>query len=411
MAFVGLTVGAGFATGKEVIQYFMGFGLTGMWGILIAGVVMTVSGAVFLQIGSYFLADEHATVFKRTAHPIVSRILDIAVSLTLFCVGFVMIAGAGSNLEQQFGLKAWIGSLLMTLVVLAAGMLDVNKVSRVIGGLTPLVIIAVIIAFVYTLMNMPADTSGLDALAAAESSPVKPFWLSALNYCGLALLLGISMTLVIGGNSLSPRQAGIGGVTGGLIYTLLLAMEGFALYYSLEEVGGTSVPMLELVSQIHPIMGPLMAFVIFIMIFNTAIGMFYALGRRLTASTKKYSFRPVFVAATLLGFVVSFVGFDSLMENVYPIIGYTGIFMIACLIAWWIKSRARIARESKRRERIQELALQREDDEYDFSKEEEAELNKHISESHMEDERLHEAVQSELEELSGDSDEAESASK
>ena len=411
MAFVGLTVGAGFATGKEVIQYFMSFGLTGMWGVLIAGIVMTVSGAVFLQIGSYFLADEHATVFKRTAHPIISWILDISVTLTLFCIGFVMLAGAGSNLEQQFGLQAWIGSLIMTGVVLAAGMLDVDKVSKVIGGLTPAVIVAVIVAFVYTLMNMPADTAGLDALATAETSPVSPFWLSALNYCGLALLLGISMTLVIGGNSLSPRQAGIGGVTGGLIYTALLALEAFALYYSIEVVGGKDVPLLELVNQIHPFAGVLMAFVIFIMIFNTAIGMFYALGRRLTASTKKYSFRPVFVVATLLGYAVSFVGFESLMENVYPIIGYTGIFMIVCLIAWWVKSRARISRESKRRDRIQELALQREDDDYDFSKEEEAEYDKHISESDMEDERLQEAVDSEVDELTDDSSEEEATSK
>ena len=128
MAFVGLTVGAGFATGQEVIQYFMSFGLTGLWGVLIAGVVMTISGAVFLQLGSYFLADEHNMVFKKTAHPIVSRILDISVTLTLFCIGFVMLAGAGSNLQQQFGLAPWLGSLIMTCVVLAAGMLDVDKV-------------------------------------------------------------------------------------------------------------------------------------------------------------------------------------------------------------------------------------------------------------------------------------------
>lgn len=58
-AFVGLLVGAGFATGLEVVQYFISFGLTGLWGVLISGLVMTAAGAVFLQLGSYFMAEEH----------------------------------------------------------------------------------------------------------------------------------------------------------------------------------------------------------------------------------------------------------------------------------------------------------------------------------------------------------------
>ena len=117
MAFVGLTVGAGFATGQEVIQYFISFGLNGIWGAVLAGIVMTLAGSVILQVGSYFLADEHKAVFRSITHPAVSWGLDIVVTLTLFCIGFVMLAGAGSNLEQQFGLPAWIGALIMTVLV------------------------------------------------------------------------------------------------------------------------------------------------------------------------------------------------------------------------------------------------------------------------------------------------------
>ncbi|KAB1502458.1 hypothetical protein F7230_08460 [Corynebacterium sp. 320] len=394
MAFVGLTVGAGFATGKEVIQYFMSFGLVGLWGVAIAGLVVTISGAVFLQIGSYFLADEHNMVFKKTSHPIVSRFLDISVTLTLFCIGFVMLAGAGSNLEQQFDLPAWIGALIMTVIVILTGMLDVDKVSRVIGGLTPLIIIAVIFAFVYTMMNMP-DTSTAEALAQAEESPVSPWWLSALNYDGLALLLGVSMTLVIGGNYASPRQAGMGGIIGGAIYTIMLFISAITLYLNMEDVQGTSVPMLEIINQIHPTLGIIMAFIIFVMIFNTAIGMFYALARRVTASTK-FSFRPALIGATLVGYAVSFVGFESLMAKVYPVIGYVGLLMIAALVAWWIKSRARIARESKRRDRIHELTTHREDPEEDFSAKEERELDKHLSESHIDEEQLAEVIDGEV---------------
>lgn len=32
LAFVGLLVGAGFASGQEVVQYFISFGTMGLWG-------------------------------------------------------------------------------------------------------------------------------------------------------------------------------------------------------------------------------------------------------------------------------------------------------------------------------------------------------------------------------------------
>ena len=64
LAFIGLMVGAGFATGQEVIQYFISFGVWGLLGAVIAGILMIASGAVIINIGSYFLADEHLRVFR-----------------------------------------------------------------------------------------------------------------------------------------------------------------------------------------------------------------------------------------------------------------------------------------------------------------------------------------------------------
>ena len=74
LAFVGLLVGAGFATGQEVVQYFTSFGINGIWGIIIAGVIMTLAGTVFLQLGSYFHAAEHDSVFRQVTHPIISKL-------------------------------------------------------------------------------------------------------------------------------------------------------------------------------------------------------------------------------------------------------------------------------------------------------------------------------------------------
>lgn len=69
LAFIGLMVGAGFATGQEVIQYFISFGVWGLAGALLAGILMVAAGAVIINIGSYFMADEHLAVFRSVSAP------------------------------------------------------------------------------------------------------------------------------------------------------------------------------------------------------------------------------------------------------------------------------------------------------------------------------------------------------
>lgn len=407
MAFLGLLVGAGFATGLEVIQYFASFGINGLWGAVLAGVVMAVAGAVILQLGSYFLVDEHKAVFRSITHPAVSWGLDIVVTLTLFCIGFVMLAGAGSNLEQQFGLPAWIGSLIMTVLVMVVGLLNVDKVSSIIGGLTPLLILAVLIGFAYTLFNLPDDFSAVSELATQAESPVSPWWLSAVNYNGLALLLGVSMSLVIGGNHANMRDAGRGGLLGGVIYTILLILAVFTLLANIETVAGDDVPMLTLFNSMHPAMGYVMVFIIFAMIFNTAIGMFYALGRRVTSSRPSW-YTPVFLALCAAGYAVSFIGFDTLMTYVYPVLGYLGMAMVVFLVGWWIYARRRLTEESGHRDTIRDLTEQREDDDADFSSDDESELSDELEESDADSDALAEQVTSEVtgedDEDAGDTD-------
>ena len=65
-------------------------------------------------LGSYYRADNHEEVFTQISHPIITRILDFVLISGSFIMGFVMIAGAGSNLEQQFGFPflAWWINLL-----------------------------------------------------------------------------------------------------------------------------------------------------------------------------------------------------------------------------------------------------------------------------------------------------------
>lgn len=395
LAFVGLLVGAGFATGQEVVQYFISFGTWGLAGAVVSGLLMIAAGAVIIQIGSYFMADEHRAVFRSVSHPVVSKFLDISVTLTLFAMGFVMLAGAGSTLEQQFGLPAWIGSAIMVVIVMLTGLLNVNKVTNIISAVTPLIFVAVIVVFVYTMMQLPVDFGSVSELAVQADSPVTPWWLSGINYTCMALMLGVSMSLVIGGNTTNPRVAGWGGVLGGVVYTILLLMNAVALLVNYESVEGSDIPMLQLFETIHPVAALCMVFVTFIMIYNTCISMFYALGRRLSVNHRN-RYVPVFLGTCVVGYFISLIGFGTLMSYVYPAIGYVGMIMVIVMLVWWFRSRKKIEGEESRRDRMRALLTMKESDDKDFPEGHEKRLADTAEQSTADNETITGAIDKEV---------------
>jgi len=42
--YTAIIMGAGFASGQELLQYFVGYGTSGIWGLIAAGVLFSVTG-------------------------------------------------------------------------------------------------------------------------------------------------------------------------------------------------------------------------------------------------------------------------------------------------------------------------------------------------------------------------------
>lgn len=403
MAFTGVIVGAGFASGQEAMQYFVSFGTMGFWGVALAATLMTISGIAILQLGSYFQAEEHTAVYDKVSGPITSKIMDWSTLVTLFSIGFVMFAGGGSNLNQQFGLPIWIGALIMLALVLATGLLDVDKVTKVIGTITPFIILFIVAATVYTIVTADIDFAAMNDYTSNNVESTLPnWWVSALNYTGLNVLCAVSMSIVIGGNFLDGRSVGLGGVFAGIIYLVLLTLLAMSLFLVAPEVNGVDLPVLEMINQIHPALTYPMTIAIFGMVFNTAVGMFYAMAKRLTRN-KPEKFYLAYVVSCLLGFVLSFIGFKELVAGVYPILGYLGLLVIVVMSISWLKNRTKLNEESARRMRARKLMSRKLDPRKRFTMKNKKELTKLATASNMDNPDFVEAIKEEIyEELEND---------
>ena len=128
------------------------------------------------------------------------------------------------------------------------------------------------------------------------------------------------------------------------------------------------------------------------------------MGKRLTRNNPK-RFYPVYAVCCIIGFVLSFVGFQTLVSNVYPILGYLGLLMIVVMVFNRIKNGSKLSDESDRRMRAHELVSRRLDPRKRFTKKNERELRKLAAASNMETTEFVTNIAEEIhEELENDDD-------
>ena len=110
-----------------------------------------------MTLGSHYQSSNHQEVLEQIAHPVINRIIDITLIISCFVVGFVMVAGAGANLQQQFGLPSWLGVLFCSLLVIVIAFLDFDKITRVLGVFTPVIVVMILAVAGYTFIGKSYD--------------------------------------------------------------------------------------------------------------------------------------------------------------------------------------------------------------------------------------------------------------
>jgi uncharacterized membrane protein YkvI len=355
MAYVGVIVGAGLSSGQDILQYFLSFGKQGIWGILLFCVLNVVFGKIIVTLGSYFRSNSHSEVLGAIASPVTNRIIDWTLIAAGFIIGFVMLAGAGSNLNQQFGIPSWAGALFCALLIIAVTFLDFDKITKVLGIFTPVVILFIVLITAYSILTKPLDIAALSSETAGIPSPLPNIWLSALNYFSLCAMTGVSMGFVLGGSIVRIGTAEKGGALGGTMVGLIITGAYISMFLNIGMVKGAEMPILEIVNAISPALGLVYALVIFFLIFNTAFSLYYGLACRFGGgnSVRVRTYLILFVAA---GYGCSFGGFRSLISLTYPFLGYMGFVLLAVLASAWIRGRDRISAEKDCRRNMIRLA-------------------------------------------------------
>lgn len=344
MAYMSVVIGGGFASGREVIEFFTGYGVWGIGGSLVAAFLFAFVGMQISQISSRMQAKSHNQVLARLFGSTGGALVDYMLIFFLYGVGVIMLAAAGSTFKQQFAWDALGGSVLMAVVVILTLCLNLKSIIYLISSVIPFLLMVILSVMAYSVLSGNFDVANQD-LHAARYDVINllgwdvPSWLmSGVLYAAFNVGVGFPMLAVIGGMTKSEKIAGHGGILGGIGLGVLIVFLNFALYLNIDKLHEIDVPTLFLSAEVHPFLGYVTVAALFAMIYSTAVGMFFAFASRWAAPNSN-KFRVIAVSSTVVGVFLSQFGFGKLVGSVYPLMGVLGVVIIIAIMWYWLKTR------------------------------------------------------------------------
>lgn len=337
-AYTGVVVGAGFSTGQEIIQFFTNYGMYSFYGAILSGLLVMFIGRQTAKIGSIYHVDSHEVPLNKLFGKTIGTIIDYTFSFFMYGLAVIMIAGSGANLNEGFGVPATVGSIITIMLVFITLLMDFDKIMRVLGAVTPILIIIVLIMTVTNIVT--ADTSFSEAASHADISktPNEIWWFDAVVYMGLTMGVSFSFLTIMGSDADKYEIAKKGSIAGGLIVLILIVLMNASLLTVIVDANQVSIPSLVMANNVHPIFGSLYSVLIIALIYNTVVGLMYGFLARFT-NPKSRNYKIMLVISLIVAYIFTFVGFVELVNTFYPIFGYLGVILGIALAILWVRKK------------------------------------------------------------------------
>lgn len=332
--YIGTVVGAGFASGQEVLQFFALLGPYGLPAIAVTAFCFFLFGFAVMDLGRKLKASSLLPVLKTVSGPFVSPFLDLVNTFFLFGALSAMVSGAGSSLQQEFRLPWAIGASLMAIIAAATVLSGFRGVVTAVTAVVPFLIIGVLVVSLATV-----SLKGLVLRYPPPAyEPVVSSWpWAGLTYVSYNLLMAAPLLAVLGASFENRRGVIQSSFLGSLGLGLGLLFVYLAVITSFPEILQYEVPMARMASQIHSFGRPFYTAVFLAEVYTTAVANLYGFTNRLTSANSRL-FKPAVLLSTLAALWAGSAGFTTLVRFVYPVAGWAGFAFLAALLIYLARS-------------------------------------------------------------------------
>jgi len=330
--YIGVIMGAGFASGRECWQFFGVFGQKGYFGAVFSTLCFVAISCML----TYIARSKNTADLGRLISPFENRYTDNIIGWTLGIIYYTMIiamtAAGGSLLNQQFGISKIAGGLVIALLCIVTVLGDFERVSRVFRLLVPVLFIVGVFTILVTIHKDFGQSGAVTGYRPGRMSPNWP--VSALVFMAYNTTGMITMAGSCAVNAKDRKNAYGGAVIGTLCLGGLTILLLRALLTDMAFSSALDLPMLGFSARISPLLNMIYAVVLYGAVYSTGASTYYGFSTRLReGKAKKY----IIIFGAAAGFLLGLTGFKRLVEFLYPAQGYIGILFILLIIINFVR--------------------------------------------------------------------------
>ena len=330
-SFIGTVIGAGFATGQEIMQFFTSFGVLGMFTLVLSGVLFSYVTYKIFYISTGLNTSNYKDFIYKLCGNKLGLAYDFMITLFLFLGTSIMFSGSGAIFEENLGIPRIIGILVIAVCTLLIVLQSLNGILKINSIIVPILLSVTIMV----LIRVMAGGSTADIAARAveiKPSPIKSiFYL--LFYCSYNMILSLGLLTAFSKDKKDLKILRRGAAIGGMGLMLLSAALNICLLSNSPEIFTRSIPMLYIVRNYGPAIQYSLMLCIWCAVFSTAIANVFSLSGRLTRKHPKF-----YTLANLLIVVIcipmAMMDFKSLISFFYPLFGALSIYLVICVL--WV---------------------------------------------------------------------------
>lgn len=327
VTYIGTVVGAGFASGQSIMQFFTLYGTVGTAGIVVTTLLFMWLGTKMMIYAHRIQAYSYQEFNDHLFGSLFGKVANFLTLLILLGVTAVMLSGTGSIFAEQLQLPYQLGIVVSIALSYLVMTKEMNGIVIVNALVVPMILLFTsLIAF---RAIQPEGLLGINDWQLRQLGDFRwalsPFTYAALNFAFIQAVM-----VPLGSEVRDESTLKWGGIWGGIGLGAMLLIYHFALNSRMPEMLAYDIPMAEIVRGLGPFLHVLFLLVIYGEIFTTLVGNVFGVTRQLQ-SLYKVPKNATLLTILLACFLISQAGFSSLLTYLYPLFGYIGILLLILL--------------------------------------------------------------------------------
>ena len=327
--YIGSVIGAGFASGQEILQFYISYGCLGLLGILLTTILFAYFGVLVLLLSVKYKTSGYHDLLPHIIGKYGSKVIDKLISLMLITSLGIMFAGSGAVFFECYGSWSKLGiftTALITVIVIIGGL---NRVLTANVILVPLKIIALIVISILGIIDQGGVNNSLSEVVVINKTVPNWFW-SSILYVSYNMIVALAVMSSLG-KKINAKIGLTAGITGGLLLGItagLITLAGLSYY---PEINEHEIPLLYIANQLGGYFHYSFGILIWLAITTTAISSAHGFASRL-AEQNSIKYKIVGVGVCLAVLPLTHIKFAKLVQIIYPFFGYAGLVILLSLL-------------------------------------------------------------------------------